>query len=435
MRERTRLAVACAMALSLSIAPAHAADAGPDASAEGAASGEGGAPRPETGSPHGGDPHGARHGQGGGGDASGIFEPPPDVVEPDPRLPSGAISIRVLDADEKPVPGAGITLGVLYNSVAKGESRKRLGAEADGEGRARFSGLETGTGVAYRVSVTQGDASFAVPPFQLQPTAGMNVVLHVYPSVSDPTGTLIVSQLMVYVEVKDDRVQVQQAVRVFNAGRAAWVPKDFVLPLPEDFTAFATQQQMSDISAEAVPKRGVKLRGTFTPGQHLVEFRWQVPYSGEATVKLALGAPPRLFGARIIAPASKDMTLDVPGFPAPQPTTGMGQRVLLTEKRYSPQEPSPGQVALEIRGLPTAGPARVIATALAALGLVLGVVLGADKRQRRGDVKGLRRALLDEIEALERARQSGDIGPKTYERLYRDLTARLARTYAKAPAA
>ena len=386
--------------------------------------------------PHGASPHGGRPKAGGGRtNENGIFEPPPDSADPDPSLPPGTILVHVLDADGAPVPDVSVTLGVLYNSVAKGESRKRLTGNVDGEGHAKFSSLDTGSGVAYRVTVVRDGASFALPPFQLPAQSGIAAVLHVYPVVTEPTGTLIVSQVMLYAEVKDDRVQVQQAVRIFNAGRAAWVPKDFVLRLPEDFTAFATQQQMSDIAAEAVPKVGVRFRGTFPPGQHLVEFRWQLPYSGEASVKISVGAPPRLFGARVISPASKDMVLEVPGFPAPEPTMGMGQRVLLTEKRFSPQEPSPEQLTVEIRGLPTAGPGKFIATGLAALGVVIGLVLGTAPRKDRGDPKVRRQTLLLELEQLERARASGDVGPKTYERVHRELMAALARTFEATAAA
>jgi hypothetical protein len=40
--------------------------------------------------------------------------------------------------------------------------------------------------------------------------------------------------------------------------------------------------------------------------------------------------------------------------------------------------------------------------------------------------------LLDELEDLERSRLSGDVGPKTYERMRRELLDALARTLSAA---
>ena len=143
-------------------------------------------------------------------------------------------------------------------------------------------------------------------PFQLGPKSGIRALLHVYPVTSDIEQTLVVSQSMIYAEVKDDRIQIQQALKIYNFGRNAWVPpNDLIVPLPDNFTAFATQQGMTDVGADAIPNKGVKLRGTFSPGQHVIEFKWQLPYTGEAEVKFDVGMPPHLAAARVIAPASQ----------------------------------------------------------------------------------------------------------------------------------
>lgn len=384
------------------------------------------------------DPHANPHAGGAGGDPHagggrpGMQEQAPeDGSIEDPTLPVGSVEIHINDAAGNPLPKTDVTLGVIYNSVAKGESRKRLVKQADDTGKVRFTDLDTGSGVAYRVMVLKDDATFSATPFQLGAKSGMRVLLHVYPVSNDISQTLVVSQLMMYSEVKDDRIQIQQAFKIYNFGRNAWVPpKDFVIALPPEFTAFTTQQGMTDVAVEAVPKQGVRLKGTFTPGQHVVEFRWQLPYSGEPEVKFDVGVMPNLAASRIIAPASKGMTLDVGGFDPPRASTdGMGQRALVAEKQWRREDTPVKSIPIALRGLPTEGPGKVIATFLALCGVVAGVVLGSKKPPPR-DSKGERAQLLESLEALEAGHQDGSIGPKTYERARRELIDDIARTFA-----
>jgi hypothetical protein len=368
------------------------------------------------------DPH-AGHG--------GMAPPPDDGATDDPSLPAGTIDVQIQDGDGKPLPKTTVTLGVLYNSVAKGESRKHLTADTDASGRTRFAGLDVGTGVAYRVMVYSQGATFSAMPFQLPLKNGMKATLHVYPVEHDVEKTLVVSQSMIYAEVKDDRVQIQEAFRIYNVGKNAWVPVDTIIPLPPEFTAFATQQGMTDVGVEAVPQKGVRLKGTFPPGQQMIEFRWQLPYNGEADVRFDVGMLPHSAAAQVLAPASKAMTLDVDGFPSPQARTdNQGQRVLVTERQLRRDEKPMSSVSVKIAGLPTEGPGKIFATLLAAGGLAIGIVLGSRKPSRSTSAKRERARLLAELESLERARLATEIGPKTYERARRELLDDLARTFA-----
>ena len=382
--------------------------------------------------PRGGDPHG---GAGRGGQAApGMEEPPQDGVMEDPNAPRGSIELQVADPTGKPLGRTEVTLGILYNSVAKGESRKRVNLMSDDAGIARFKDLEIGSGVAYRPMVLKDGATFSVTPFALGPKGGMRALLHVYPVTNDVSQALIVSQSMIYTEVKDDRVQIQQAFRIYNFGKNAWVPKDEIIPLPENFTAFATQQGMTDVGADAVPNKGVKLRGTFSPGQHVIEFKWQLPYTGDAEVKFDVGMPPHAAAARVIAPAAKGMDMEVEGFDKTKPSNdGLGQRALIAEKQFRREDPPTKSVTVIIRGLPTEGPGKVIATFLALGGLVTGIVLGSRKAAPR-DTKRERQQLLGALEALEHGHRDGSIGPKTYERARRELIDDVARTFAAEPA-
>jgi hypothetical protein len=392
--------------------------------------GEEGDSEPRAGAVEAGDPHG---GGGGGQGPGGMGEVPEDSVLEDPSLAKGSLELHVMDPTGKPLGKTDVTLGIVYNSVAKGESRKRLARTTDDVGTVRFEGLESGSGVAYRPMVLKDGATFSVTPFQLG-QRGMRALLHVYPVTHDITQTLVVSQSMIYAEVKDDRIQVQQALKIYNFGKNAWVPpSDLVIALPESFTAFATQQAMTDVGADAIPKKGVKIRGTFSPGQHVIEFKWQLPYSGEGEVTFDVGMPPHLAAARVIAPASRGMGMEVDGFePTKTSTDGMGQRALVTEKQLRRDEPPVNSLKVTIKGLPTEGPGKVIATLLALSGLVAGLVLGSRKAPAR-DTKRERQQLLAALEGLELGYREGSIGPKTYERARRELIDDIARTFAADP--
>jgi hypothetical protein len=94
-------------------------------------------------------PHGAH------GGVPGAFEPPQDTAVDDPALPPGTIAVDLRDPDDKPVAGEAITLGILQQSVAKGENREHKAQQTDGSGRAVFAGLQSGSGIAYRISVVK----------------------------------------------------------------------------------------------------------------------------------------------------------------------------------------------------------------------------------------------------------------------------------------
>src|SRR5580704_14247236 len=82
----------------------------------------------------------------------GVFEPPEDQEKEDPTLAPGTIAVELRDPDDHPVADEVVTLGVLINSVAKGDTRKHEQATTDAHGAVVFSGLETASNIAYRVS-------------------------------------------------------------------------------------------------------------------------------------------------------------------------------------------------------------------------------------------------------------------------------------------
>jgi hypothetical protein len=372
---------------------------------------------------------------GGGGGVPGMFNPPEDVEQPDPSQPPGTITVELRDADDRPVPREELTLGILVNSVAKGDSRKHLQATTDDRGRATFSGLETASNIAYRVSSGYQGAAFAATPFQLQQAKAMRVVLHVYPVTRDIREALVVAEATVVCEVREDRIQMEEALTVYNLGRTAWQPDGVTMNLPEGFTAFNSQASMSD---QGVDDDGghAKLRGTFAPGRHSVEFRWQLPWSGDKDVDFSVGMPPHTAIARVMMPATGDVKLVAQGFPPSETKHDQqGQSFLVTERRLRPEDPKLTALALGIHDLPTPGWGRSIATMLAACAMMIGIVFAFSSRPRSPSAssrKATRASLLEELAQLEDARANGNVGPKTYERARRELIEALAHTLSPA---
>jgi hypothetical protein len=380
---------------------------------------------------------GSPHGGGPGGAVPGTFNPPEDVEEAAPGLPAGTIAVDLRDADDKPVANELVTLGVMINSIAKGDSRKHLQSTSDAAGRAVFSGLDTASNNAYRVSCGYQGGAFAATPFQLQQAKKMHVVLHVYPVTRDVQKALIVSEATLAAEMRDDRIQVEEVLTFYNLGRSAWQPDGVVMKLPPGVTAFSAQANMSDQGVDETDETA-KLRGTFPPGRHTLDFRWQVPWSGEADVNFNVEMPPHVAIARVMLPATSDIKLTVEGFPAAQVRRDQqGQSFLVTEQRLTPEEPRLTSLAVGIHNLPSAVWGPRVAVGLSALGVLIGLAVAFGRKEsakaRVAGDKSAGASVLEELAELERGRKSGEIGPKTYERAYRELIDALARTLVKSP--
>jgi hypothetical protein len=363
---------------------------------------------------------------------------PEDQSNVDDSLAPGVIVVEARDGSDNPVPRANITLGILQQSVAKGESRRHVSRQADESGVVRFDGLETGAGMAYRVTVPWGDgddpATYAAMPFQLDLHHGQHVRVHVYPVTHDVREALVGMEGILYVELKDDALQFDEFFRVYNMGAVTWVPHGVVASLPQGFKAFNTQREMSDTGFDEAPGQGAKLRGTFSPGMHDTHFRYQIPYEGDDSVDFTLGLPPRVAQMRVIAEASRGMTLRAEGFKAAVPNRNQrGQRVLVTERTVRAGEPGLNRLHVTLDNIPIEGSSKWIATALAAATVALGIYL-ATQQARTGqklidahDSERARTRLVAEIAALDRARRAGEVGPSAYARIHAALIDSLAR--------
>lgn len=349
----------------------------------------------------------------------------------DPTLPSGTIEVDLRDGEGTPLPDRDVFLGIVENSVAKGESRQKKVARTDEQGRARFAGLDTGSTFAYRVSVIRDGATYAAPPFNFPQAGGMRASIFAYPVTKDVLQASIAAQGIAYMELRDEVIQIEMAYRVYNLGGTTWLASDVQVPLPEGFKAFNSQRAMSDIGWDGA-SQGARFHGTLAPGVHETAFRFQIPYPEGGEARIDLGLLPHVQAMRVISDSPRGMELEVEGFPqAEASTNGNGQRVLVTEKEMPRMDPNFRRVQVRLSGLPSRPRGRWYALALAIGAVVAGVGYALQSKKGKAhseeELKLARQRLLDELEKLEKEHASGEVGPRTYEAARRAMLDALAR--------
>ncbi len=365
-----------------------------------------------------------------------LFDAPQDKAMESPDIAAGSIRVRLRTALGDPVTNQMVILGILSNSVAKGEHREQQTIPTDDHGQAIFSGLSTASGTAYRVRAFKDGAVFFAPPFPLSEAAGYDVLLHVYPVAKDIKQAKVAMEAMVFAEVRDDRIQFEEVFNIYNLGMVAWLAEDVSLSLPKDATAIQGQTTMSDQSVVPIIGQGASLRGTFAPGQHSVTFKWQLPYGGQEEVTAHVGLPPHVAVMRVATGVIPGATLSANGFPAATlQTSQRGDRFLVTERQFRPGEEPTRTLSLTLSNLPAPGLGRVLGSftyeqlvasvaGLAALGTLLWAVWARRGATNRHVEQKAR--ILADLGHVEEGHLQGEIGPQTYDRTKRELVDELA---------
>jgi hypothetical protein len=398
--------------------PAHGALPSPDAVRPGST------PQPMTAAPAaapppaapppGHDPHAA------------LADPSMPSADPAPELSRGTIAVEVLDPRGQPYPNAEIVLGVMASMGGRTEQRAKTGAD----GRHTFEKLATGGQQAYRVNVSYGGAKFSSTPFQLPDGSGYRVRIPLQATTRDAGMVFqVIGQTLV--ELRDDRLHVTQQARLANAGQSVYVlPGDGMLvKLPEGFTAFQWQDQMTDQRAEEAAGKGFRLRGSLPPGSVTLAWSYDLVRSG-SQAKIPVELPFRSFTYRVIAEAPQGLSLRVSDFPEPERVKSDGRELLFTQVQRSPRDPQLTSFSIKIDGIPGPGPGRWVATALALLAVALGLsraFKGADKGRDRGALIATRKqALLSQARATEAEHARGEIGPEFRARRMDEIATELA---------
>jgi hypothetical protein len=217
-----------------------------------------------------------------------------------------------------------------------------------------------------------------------------------------------------------------------------------VIQLPKGFKAFKAQEGMTDVRFEEVEGVGARLKGTFAPGQSEASFRFQIPKFNEDSLIFRMSVPPHVAEMRVIAEASATMNLSVDGFQPPVSTANQnGQRVLVSVKQLRERNEELKDFTATISGIPTAGPGRWFALAIAGCMAIGGAFAArgafdgpAGNGNALADKKRARELLMRELEALEVARREERIGPRSYQQsrvALIDAIARLGLPPASAP--
>jgi hypothetical protein len=364
-----------------------------------------------------------------------------DAVIPSPEVPAGTIRVKLVNEKGEPLPNADVKLGILFQKISEGEQKSEQRAKTDINGFASFSGLTQSSDFSYRVSARSGPAEYSSDPIQLKGGQGVLALLHVYPVTRDLESASIGSRGFIYVETRDDVFQFEVLFRIFNMGTVTWVPDGTEMKLPAGFKAFKAGESMGDARFEEEAGRGVRLAGTFSPGQHNVSFRFQIPRKEEDSASFRFGMLPHTAEIRFIAEAAATMQLDVEGFEKPQVDTNQnGQRVVVTRHVARRGEAPMKSFEAQLSGIPTPGMGRWIAVLIGGLLAAVGGAayagkLGTETQQqlRRKDAERAQKVLLDELVELTRARRDERIGPSTFESARRALVEALSRIVSAHP--
>lgn len=375
------------------------------------------------------------------GGAEAAPGPEQDTVVSSAQIPAGTIQVKLVNETGEPLSSSDVKLGVQFQKISEGEQHSEKFSKTNAEGLAQFTGLTTGSDFSYRVSTKNGPAEYSSEPIMLKPENGVLALIHVYPVTRNVEEASVGSRGFVYVETRDDVFQFEVLFRYFNMGAVTWVPEDAHMKLPEGFKAFKAGDATEDARFEEDPGHGVKLAGTFGPGQHNVSFRFQLPRHEESSASFRFGLPPHTAEIRFIAEAAPSMQLDIDDFEKPQTDVNQnGQRVVVTRHVAKRGEPMLKSFTAQLSGIPTPGNGRwiavLVAAFLAALGAgvlrgVFGEAAQADLQDR--DAERAHRVLLDELVDLTRARKNELIGPSTYESARRVLVEALSRIVSTNP--
>jgi hypothetical protein len=355
-----------------------------------------------------------------------LREPEMASAVPASDLAKGTIQIDVAGPDGKPLAGAKIVLGVMASMGGRSEQQ----ATTDAEGSFRFTDLPVGSAQAYRVNVLSAGAKFSSTPFRLPDAEGYRVRI---PVLGTTQSDRLVFQLIgqTVVELRDDRLHITQQARLANAGDEVFVlPENgLVVDLPEGFTAFQWQDQMTDQRGEQVLGTGFRLRGSLPPGNVTLGWTYDVPRSG-ASAKVPVKLPFRTYTYRVISEAPDGLSLRVSEFPEPERVKDEGRTLLFTQVQRQPTDAPLNSLTIKLDGIPGPGPGRYVAVALFALMVAAGLVQASrrasDTEDRRAALADRKKALLDAAKQADAEHARGDTGPEFHAARLADLTTELA---------
>jgi hypothetical protein len=376
--------------------------------------------------PVGDDPHAGMEG------APPLARRPMATAEPSASVPAGSVRVRVLDADDHPVPDATLQLGTMTAQSGRSATPGKTGPD----GTFTFTDQPTGDKQAYRVNVLHQGAKYSSMPFRLPPDRGYDVMIRRLDTTTD-TKNVVLYVGATSLELKDDRIKIVQQARIVNIGGKTYVfPQDGLLvKLPSDLLVFQAEDVMTDQHMREDKGKGMRITGSIPPGEVTLTWGFDVPQT-DSEANYTFDLPWVTFAYRVLADAAPGMQLEVDGMPPAELHADNGRRFLVTEIVKRVGEPPLRKVQIHLKNIPGQGPLRYVAVGLALLLVIGGVLLvRASEGSRRAaplaaiatrDLEQEKARLLERARTLDHDRERGEIGPEFHHEALQDLEEQLA---------
>lgn len=364
---------------------------------------------------------------------------PRDTSGPASSVPASTIDAVVLDENDKPIANVPVTLALLRQSVAQGDSRDMKTATSDAKGFVRFSGLQTTSDWSYQIKVSaqaeaNATATYATPPFNLMGNTGWMVRIHRFPVTTRFEDLIAGFEFVVAsLDIREDAIEVAMEFNLVNLSPKAWsLGSGLELGLPTGFRGLRAAETMDDLKVEPIEGKGSRWTGAFPPGQWTVQYDFKLPYDGEAAYDVDLPLPSRVLNAAVRVAGRKGTLVRVDGFDPPKEDIAPnGARFLTAMKRGDPNNPIM-RLSIHVSGLPEPGPEKWVAILIGLGGLLAGIFalarVSPESAAPAPIRKRMRERLLADIVALEKAHRAGEVGPKGYAAERERLLAAIADT-------
>ncbi|HEX6839606.1 MAG TPA: hypothetical protein VF334_23675 [Polyangia bacterium] len=349
--------------------------------------------------------------QGGGADG---------VARPDKAIPAGTIIVRATGEGGEPAAGIEIVLG---HARAGERAVQELKGKTNGDGEARFTGLDAKPESGYLAEAVQDGQRFAGKPFKLQANMGSRVTIDVRPVSKDVAALRIGPGSHFIFEVSDDVVQVAEVWRLMNTSSMAVDPGPNGLHLPVAEHAVSAQGGPQNPPNVTVVGPDVVIKGPIAPGDTEIQVVFALAYDG-ANLDFAQKTPLPFDDTAMVTEKIDGLSVDGNQLTSEEREL-QGRKLMLYR---GPGTSANGTIEYHFHGLPHNDPTwRYLASAIAIIllaGFGVYAARGSTGKATRERLEQQREHLIGELAALEKT----DGGDKR-ERKKQELTARLVRIY------